>query len=93
MTICNMSIEAGARAGLIAPDDKTFEYLKNKPFSPKRKEWDKAVEYWKTLKSDRMLFMIKQLKLMRLLLNHRSHGVQALKMWFPYPQAYLILQK
>ena len=57
MTICNMSIEAGARAGLIAPDDKTFEYLKNKPLSPKRKEWDKAVEYWKTLKSDRRCFL------------------------------------
>ena len=53
MTICNMSIEAGARAGLIAPDGKTFEYLKNKPLSPKGKEWDRAVEYWRTLKSDK----------------------------------------
>ena len=53
MTICNMSIEAGARAGLIAPDNKTFEYLKDKPLSPKGEEWDKAVEYWKTLKSDK----------------------------------------
>ena len=63
MTICNMSIEAGARAGLIAPDDKTFEYLKNKPLSPKRKEWDKAVEYWKTLKSDRNAFYDKTIKI------------------------------
>jgi len=52
MTICNMSIEAGARAGLIAPDEKTIEYLKNKPMSPKKSDWDKAVEYWSKLKSD-----------------------------------------
>ena len=52
MTVCNMSIEAGARAGLIAPDNKTFEYLKDKPLSPKGKNWDIAVKYWKTLKSD-----------------------------------------
>ena len=52
MTICNMSIEAGARAGLIAPDEKTISYLKNKPMSPKNTNWDKAVEYWNKLKSD-----------------------------------------
>jgi len=52
MTICNMSIEAGARAGLIAPDEKTFEYLKGRPMSPKNEAWTQAVEYWKTLKSD-----------------------------------------
>ena len=52
MTICNMSIEAGARAGLIAPDEKTIQYLKNKPMSPKKINWDKAVEYWSKLKSD-----------------------------------------
>jgi len=52
MTICNMSIEAGARAGLIAPDKKTIHYLKNKPMSPKKNNWDKAVEYWSKLKSD-----------------------------------------
>ncbi len=52
MTICNMSIEAGARAGLIAPDDKTIDYLKDKPMSPKKNNWDKAVEYWHKLKSD-----------------------------------------
>ena len=52
MTICNMSIEAGARAGLIAPDEKTINYLKNKPMSPTKKNWDKAVEYWAKLKSD-----------------------------------------
>ena len=52
MTVCNMSIEAGARAGLIAPDEKTFEYLKGRPKSPKGAEWDQAVAFWKTLKSD-----------------------------------------
>ena len=46
MTICNVSVEAGARAGLIAPDGKTIEYLKDKPMSPKKESWDKAVEYW-----------------------------------------------
>ena len=52
MTVCNMAIEAGARAGLVAPDEKTFEYLKDKPMSPKGAEWGKAVAYWKTMKSD-----------------------------------------
>ena len=52
MTICNMSIEAGARAGLIAPDEKTIQYLKDKPMSPKKNQWDMAVEYWSKLKSD-----------------------------------------
>jgi 3-isopropylmalate/(R)-2-methylmalate dehydratase large subunit len=52
MTICNMSIEAGARAGLIAPDEKTIQYLKDRPMSPKKTNWDKAAEYWSKLKSD-----------------------------------------
>ena len=52
MTICNMSIEAGARAGLIAPDQKTIKYLKDKPMSPKNINWDKAEEYWSKLKTD-----------------------------------------
>ncbi|HIF61909.1 MAG TPA: 3-isopropylmalate dehydratase large subunit [Candidatus Pelagibacter sp.] len=52
MTICNMSIEAGARAGLIAPDEKTIQYLKNKPMSPKNENWEKAIENWSRLKSD-----------------------------------------
>ena len=52
MTICNMSIEAGARAGLIAPDETTFDYVKNKPHAPQGAEWDAAVAYWKTLQSD-----------------------------------------
>ncbi len=52
MTICNMSIEGGARAGLIAPDETTFAYVKDKPRAPKGAAWDAAVEYWKTLKTD-----------------------------------------
>ncbi|PYF96325.1 3-isopropylmalate dehydratase, large subunit [Georgenia satyanarayanai] len=52
MTICNMSIEAGARAGMIAPDETTFEYLKGRPHAPEGADWDAAVEYWRTLRSD-----------------------------------------
>ena len=52
MTICNMSIEGGARAGLIEPDQKIFDYLKDKPKSPKNKNWDQAMEYWKSLRTD-----------------------------------------
>ncbi|MED0678313.1 3-isopropylmalate dehydratase large subunit [Aneurinibacillus thermoaerophilus] len=52
MTVCNMSIEAGARAGLIAPDETTFEYLKGRQFAPKGEEWDKAVEAWRQLVTD-----------------------------------------
>lgn len=52
MSVCNMSIEAGARAGMIAPDEVTFKYLRDRPLAPKGEEWDQAVAYWKTLKSD-----------------------------------------
>ena len=52
MTICNMSIEWGAKAGLIAPDEKTFAYLKDRPYAPQGADWDAAVEYWKTLRTD-----------------------------------------
>ncbi len=52
MTICNMTIEGGARAGLIQPDQKVFDYLKDKPMSPKGDSWEKALEYWSDLKSD-----------------------------------------
>lgn len=51
LTLCNLSIEMGARGGFIAPDDVTFEYLKGREYAPEGQEWDKAVEYWKTLKS------------------------------------------
>ena len=52
MTICNMSIEAGARAGMISPDETTFEYIKGRPHAPEGKEWDAALEYWRTLHTD-----------------------------------------
>jgi len=52
MTVCNMSIEGGARAGLIAPDEKAFEFLKGRPMSPKGEAWDAAMRYWETLRSD-----------------------------------------
>jgi 3-isopropylmalate/(R)-2-methylmalate dehydratase large subunit len=52
MTVCNMSIEAGARAGMVAVDDVTIEYVKGRPFAPKGPDWDKAVAYWRTLHSD-----------------------------------------
>lgn len=53
MTVCNMSIEGGARCGYVNPDDKTFEYLKGRPYSPKGAEWDKAVDHWRAVASDR----------------------------------------
>ena len=52
MTICNMSIEAGARAGMVAPDETTFEYVKGRPHAPMGQDWDEAVAYWKTLPTD-----------------------------------------
>ena len=52
MTICNMTIEGGARAGLIEPDQKIFDYLKDRPMSPKKDNWNKALDYWSKLKSD-----------------------------------------
>jgi 3-isopropylmalate/(R)-2-methylmalate dehydratase large subunit len=52
LTVCNMSIEAGARAGMIAPDETTYAYLKGRPYAPKGAQWDKALAYWRTLPSD-----------------------------------------
>jgi 3-isopropylmalate/(R)-2-methylmalate dehydratase large subunit len=52
LTICNMSIEAGARMGMVAPDDTTFRYLAECPYAPKQEEWDSALQYWTTLPSD-----------------------------------------
>ncbi len=52
MTVCNMSIEAGARAGMIAPDDRTFQYLQGRPYSPQGPHWEQAVAYWRTLPTD-----------------------------------------
>ena len=61
MTVCNMSIEAGARAGMIAPDKVTFDYLKDKPMSPKGKDWDLALEWWQSLPSDENAFYDKKI--------------------------------
>ncbi|MEQ8355787.1 MAG: 3-isopropylmalate dehydratase large subunit [Kiloniellaceae bacterium] len=52
MTVCNMSIEAGARAGLVSPDDKVFDYIKGRPYAPREDDWDKALAYWRALPSD-----------------------------------------
>src|SRR6202451_529475 len=52
MTICNMSVEGGAKAGFVAPDEKTYAYLKDRPKAPKGKAWDQALRYWETLRSD-----------------------------------------
>ncbi len=52
MTICNMSIEAGARAGMVSPDDTTFEYIAGREFAPKGEAWDRAIEYWKSMATD-----------------------------------------
>ena len=61
MTVCNMSIEAGARAGMIAPDQVTFDYLKDKPMSPKGNDWDLAIKWWKSLPSDEGAFYDKRI--------------------------------
>jgi len=79
MTICNMSIEAGARAGLIAPDKKTFEYLKNKPMSPKKNDWDEAVEYWSSLKSDHDAIFDKEIEI-------KSGNISPMVTWGTSPQ-------
>jgi 3-isopropylmalate/(R)-2-methylmalate dehydratase large subunit len=52
LTVCNMSIEAGARCGMVAPDDKTFAYLEGRPYAPKGRDWAAALDYWRTLPSD-----------------------------------------
>jgi len=63
MTVCNMSVEAGARAGFIAPDEKAFTYLKDRPRSPKGKVWDEAVRYWETLRSDQGAHFDREIRL------------------------------
>ncbi|MDO5607703.1 MAG: 3-isopropylmalate dehydratase large subunit [Capnocytophaga sp.] len=62
MTVCNMSIEMGARGGMIAPDDTTFEYLKGKEFAPKGEDWDKKVAYWRTLPTDKEAVFDKEIR-------------------------------
>ncbi len=63
MTVCNMSIEGGARAGMVAPDDKAYAYLKGRPMAPKGEAWDAAVRYWETLRSDEGAFFDRVVKL------------------------------
>jgi 3-isopropylmalate/(R)-2-methylmalate dehydratase large subunit len=79
MTVCNMTIEAGARAGLIAPDEKTFEYFKDKPMSPKGENWDKALNYWKTLYSDKDCKFDKEI-------NIEGQKIEPLVTWGTSPQ-------
>jgi len=63
MTVCNMSIEGGARAGIVAPDEKTYAYLKGRPRAPRGDQWDAALKYWDTLRSDAGAFFDKEIKL------------------------------
>ncbi|HXW43134.1 MAG TPA: 3-isopropylmalate dehydratase large subunit [Xanthobacteraceae bacterium] len=63
MTVCNMSVEAGAKAGFIAPDDKTYDYLKGRPKAPKGTDWDAALRYWQTLPSDDGAHFDREIKL------------------------------
>ncbi|HZH10893.1 MAG TPA: 3-isopropylmalate dehydratase large subunit [Microvirga sp.] len=63
MTVCNMSIEGGARAGMVAPDEKTYAYLKDRPKAPKGEAWDAAVRYWDSLRTDEGAFFDKEIKL------------------------------
>ena len=79
MTVCNMTIEAGARAGLIAPDEKTFEYLKGKTMSPKGENWSKATEFWKTLYSDKNCNFDKEV-------NIDGKDIEPLVTWGTSPQ-------
>ena len=79
MTICNMTIEGGARAGLIAPDEKIFRYLKGKPMAPKNEIWDKAVEYWSKLYSDNNADFDKEVSL-------KGEEIQPMVTWGTSPQ-------
>ena len=79
MTICNMTIEGGARAGLIQPDQKIFDYLKNKPMSPKKENWDQAIKYWKTLKTDTEAKFDKEI-------NLTAEDIEPMVSWGTSPQ-------
>ena len=79
MTICNMSIEGGARAGLIAPDEKTFSYIKNRPYAPKGEDWKKAVSFWKKLPSDSDSKYDKEVKI-------KASSIQPQVTWGTSPQ-------
>ena len=79
MTICNMTIEGGARAGLIEPDEKVFNYLKGKPMSPKGDNWEKALEYWNTLKTDSDANFDQEI-------NLKANEILPMITWGTYPQ-------
>ena len=79
MTVCNMTIEAGARAGLIAPDEKTFKYLKDKKKSPKGENWNKAIKFWKNLYSDKECQFDKEI-------NINGKEIEPLVTWGTSPQ-------
>ena len=79
MTICNMTIEGGARAGLIEPDEKTFNYLKDRPMSPKNDKWEKAIEHWTNLKSDEGSRFDKEIIL-------DGHDIKPMVTWGTSPQ-------
>ncbi len=79
MTICNMTIEAGARAGLIAPDEKTFQYFKEKPMSPKGKDWEKALLFWKSLYSEKNCSFDKEITI-------NGKDIEPLVTWGTSPQ-------
>ena len=79
MTVCNMTIEAGARAGLIAPDEKTYEYFKDRPMSPKGENWDKALANWKNLYSDKDCKFDKEI-------NINGQDIEPLVTWGTSPQ-------
>ena len=79
MTVCNMTIEAGARAGIIQPDQKTFDYLKGKPKSPKGEKWDSALKFWKTLYSDKDSKFDKEI-------NINGNDIEPLVTWGTSPQ-------
>jgi len=79
MTVCNMTIEGGARAGLIAPDQKTYNYLKGKPKSPKEENWDNALVFWKTLYSDKDCKFDKEISI-------NANEIEPLVTWGTSPQ-------
>jgi 3-isopropylmalate/(R)-2-methylmalate dehydratase large subunit len=81
MTVCNMSIEGGARAGLIAPDEKTFAYLHGRPKSPKGAQWDAAMRYWETLKTDEAHISTVKSASMPPICRPSSLGAPAPKTW------------
>ena len=86
MTICNMTIEGGARAGLIEPDQKVFDYLKGKPMSPKKENWEQALEYWNTLKSDEGAHFDKEV-------NLEGRDIKPMVTWGTSPQDVLTIDE